>query len=160
MATRFDDDIIFTGAVTLTPKTGAVQTQFLPKRFVSAAITSLTGGQASQAKAVSGLPAAIIPIAAYVIQTGTITSSNGSTTGLTVSLGVSGSTSGYLAAGANLIAAGGRKENAAGTLLGSYRAADSLLATFTATGGSADLAHIVGLSMRVVVYYLEVATEA
>lgn len=54
----------------------------------------------------------------------------------------------------------GRKENASGSLLGGYRAADALLATFTATGGGTDLAHISGLNLRAVVYYLEVATEA
>ncbi|MCY0990654.1 hypothetical protein OV203_26155 [Nannocystis sp. ILAH1] len=168
MATRYDDAITFTGPVTFT---GSVTTtpsspasaSFMVKRWVSGAITqaNLVGAQASQSVAVPGtFPTNVVPLGAYLVTTADTTSSSGDTTSLTASLGVSGSTQGYLAAGLNLIGAGaGRRMNLAGTILGGFRGVDSLLLTLTATGGSPDLADISALAIRVVVLYVEVSAE-
>lgn len=152
----FEDAVTFGAA--LTPPTNT----FFVKRWVSAELTEadLVGGQASQALAVADFPAGCVPIAAYTTMTTAPVSGDAGTTTFTISLGVSGSAAGFLAAGVNLIGAGtGRKQHAHGTLLNSYRSADSLLATVTAGGSGPDLVNITALGFKVVVYYLEVATE-
>lgn len=125
-------------------------------RWVSAQVTEadITSGT-SQGIALSGFPTGVIPISAYLIADEQATSGNGSTTGLTAQLGVSGATGVYLNAGANLLSASttGRLANYAGSVLGSYRAADALLLTITATGGAPDVDHISNFAMRVVVDY-------
>ena len=158
-AVDFGTATVDLGDATVTLPTG----QYAPIRWVSDLIDEgdIVGGATSEAIAVPGTyPTGVIPIAAYLVTTKTTTSSNAGTTGLTLSLGISGATSGYLAAGANLVStAAGRKENAVGTLVGGYRSGDSLLLTLTATGGAANTAHISALGVKVVVYYLSVATE-
>lgn len=152
--------VTISGTVTTTPSSPSTAS-YLVKRWVSNTITqaALTGGQASQSVNLTGFPAGVVPIAAYLQTTATASSSNGNTTGATLSLGISGSTQGYLATGANVLGSAARLANAAGTLLGCYRAADTPQITVTATGGSPDLAHLT-ISMRAVVYYLEVSAEA
>lgn len=132
----------------------------LVTQWVSSQVTeaSIVGGSTTEALTVSGLPTTIKPIAVYFLADEAAASNNGATTTLTVSLGVSGATSGYLAAGANIIGVTGRLPNAGGTLLGSYRAADTLLITLTTNGGG-NTAHISNLALRVVVEYLPIDTE-
>lgn len=161
MATRFDDDITFTGLVTLTPKTGAVQTQFIPKRYVSQLITqaALSAG-ATCTVALTGEPTGMIPLACYVVTDETTTSSSGDTTGLTVEIGIGGDPDFHMVS-TSVFGAAGRKEAYAGVGIGAYRAADAIVAKFTAVGaGSEDCADISNLNMRVVLYYIEVAAEA
>lgn len=153
--------VTISGTVTTTPSSPATAS-YMVKRWVSDLITEddIAGGAASEAITVANWPVAAIPIAGYIVASEAATSSSGDTTGLTASLGVSGATSGYLAAGTSLIGATGRQQNATGTLLGSYRSNDTLLLTITATGGSPDTADIDNLALRVVFYYLEVSAEA
>lgn len=143
---QFDCPVTFTGTVTTAP-TSPATASFMVKRWVSNVITQadLTGG--------------VVLAASYLQTTATASSSNGNTTGATLSLGISGSTQGYLATGANVLGAAARLANAAGTLLGCYRAGDTPQITITATGGSPDLAHLT-ISVRAVVYYLEVSAES
>lgn len=133
------------------------------KRYVSQSITQadLTAG-VSCTVALTGEPTGILPLAAYVVTSATATSSSGDTTGLNVKVGPVADDDGYVQTSATLGAAG-RKERSSGSspaaMLGTYRAVDALLATFTATGGDPDCADISALAMKVVIYYVEVATE-
>ncbi|MCY1055426.1 hypothetical protein [Nannocystis sp. SCPEA4] len=157
---EFNCPVTFTGTVTTTPSSPATAS-YMVKRWVSPTITQadLTGGQASQSVNLTGFPGGVVLAASYLQTTATSSSSNGGTTGATLSLGISGSTQAYLATGANVLGAAARLSNAAGTLLGTYRASDVPQVTITATGGSPDLAHLT-LSCRAVVYYLEVTAES
>ncbi|WP_434424593.1 hypothetical protein [Nannocystis pusilla] len=152
--------VTFEGTITTAPSSPATAS-FMVKRWVSNVITQadLTGGQASQSVNLTGFPGGVVLAASYLQTTATSSSSNGSTTGATLSLGISGSTQGYLATGANVLGAAARLANAAGTLLGCYRAGDTPQITITATGGAPDLAHLT-ISVRAVVYYLEVSAES
>lgn len=134
--------------------------QFAVLRYVSQSITqaALTGGAATCTVALTGEPTTSIPLAAYVVTSGATTSSAGGTTGLTVKIGTSLDDDGYVAA-ISVFGAAGRKEGAPGVMLGGYRAGDSLIASFTATGGAADIAHIDALALKVVVLYATVAAE-
>ncbi len=129
-------------------------------RYVSQSIVhgDLTGGGAVSTIALTGEPTGWLPIAAYIVTSTGTTSSNAGTTGLTCSVGIAGVIEGYVAA-ASIFGAAGRKEAFGGTLLGSYRASDALIATVTATGGAADCAHIDSLALKIVVCYLAVSAE-
>lgn len=159
---QFDCPVSFTGAVDLSAGTITLPTtQFQVKRYVSQSIVhgDLTAGSATCTVALTGEPTGIIPIAAYAVTSVTTTSGNGSTTGLTVKIGPSGDDDGFLPA-VSIFGAASRKEGTApGAMLGSYRASDALIATFTATGGAAAIAHITAMAVKIVVLYLEVAAE-
>jgi len=157
---EFACPVTFSSTITTTPSAPATAS-YVMKRWVSNTITqaALTGGQASQSVNLTGFPAGCVPTAAYLQTTAAASSGNANTTGATMSLGISGSTQAYLATGANVLGSAARLANAAGTLLGSFRASDTPQITITATGGSPDLAHLT-ISMRAVVYYLEVSAEA
>lgn len=160
MSTRFDDDITFTGAVTLTPKTGAVQTQFIPKRYVSQLITqaALSSG-ATNTINLTGEPVGMIPLACYVMTDEATTSGNAATTGLTAEVGISGDPDFHMVS-TSVFGAASRKEAYAGVGIGAYRASDSIQLKLTAVGGgSENCSHITNLNMYVVLYYLEVASE-
>lgn len=168
MSTKEDDDYTFNGTTTFAGPvvmTGSVDIASatlanMPRRYISQSIVhgDLTGGAASATIALTGEPTGMIPIACYVITTATTTSSNGSTTGLTIKVGTSGDDDGYLQA-VSIFGAAGRKEGAPGVMLGGYRAAESLLVVLTATGGAADIGHISALAVKVVVVYIAAYTE-
>lgn len=134
---------------------------FVVKCWVSNRLTetNIVGGGASEFIAFTGFPAAVEPVAAYLLADEAATSGNANTTALTYSLGISTAVASYLQAGANMLGLTGRSANAAGTLLGTYRAADTVGLGLVATGGAPNTAHITNLAVRAVVYYLESATE-
>ena len=98
-------------------------------------------------------PSNVEVISAHLELNSTVTSGNANTNSLTASLGPSSATTGYLAAGANLINASGKRENAAGTLMGSRRAADTPQITLMAAGGAPDLTHITAFSAKAIITY-------
>lgn len=160
MSTIHRDAQIFKGTVdlsaaTLTPPTNAQ----LVKRYISQSVVhgALTGGAATCTVALTSEPTSLIPIGAYAETTVATTSSNGGTTGLTVKIGTSGDDDGYLPA-VSIFGAASRKEgNTPGALLLTHRSADALIATFTATGGAADIAHISALALNIVIVYIDVS---
>lgn len=160
MATQYNDDKQFNGLTTLAGGVAFATNTQAVLRYVSQSIVhgDLTGGQAVSTIALTGEPTGWIPVGAYMVTSAATTSSNGNTTGLTCSVGISGVTEGYLAA-ASVFGAAGRKEAFGGTLLGSYRSSDALIATITATGGTPNCAHINSLAIKIVVCYLAVSTE-
>lgn len=106
----------------------------------------------------SSPPTAMIPIGVYVTTASgdTVASSNGSTTGLAVEIGI-GSDADFYMASVSIFGTAGAKEGAPGVGLGGYRAADTIQAKFTATGGAPNVAHIIGMELSVTVYYMGVA---
>lgn len=103
-------------------------------------------------------PTAMIPIGVRVTTASgdTVASSNGSTTGLAVEIGI-GSDADFYMASVSIFGTAGAKEGAPGVGLGGYRAADTIQAKFTATGGAPNVAHIIGMELSVTVYYMGVA---
>ncbi len=161
MAT-FNDPITFTRGITITPATVAAGNAFVPvKRYVSQLITqaALSAG-ATCTVALTGEPTGCIPIACYVVTDESTTSGDAATTGLAVEIGISGDANAYMES-TSVFGAAGRKEAYAGVLTGGYRAADAIVAKFTAAGaGSEDCADITNLNMRVVILYASVSAEA
>lgn len=132
------------------------------RRYVSQAITQadFTGGSATQSIALTGEPTGMLPDKVYVVTDGgPVASSSGDTTGLSCEVGIASDPDLFMQS-ANLLGAAGRKEAYAGQGLHGYRAADPIEIKFTATGPAADLAHITGLSVRVVMVYNEVSAES
>lgn len=160
MSTIYNDDLTFKRDVTFEATPTMPSTSLLVKRYVSQSIVhgALTGGAATCTVALTGEPTGMIPIACYAVTSVTTTSGNSNTTGLTIKVGNSGDDDGYLAA-VSVFGAAGRKEGAPGAQLQGYRASDALIATFTATGPAADIAHITALAVKIVVLYIEVASE-
>lgn len=168
MSTIHKDDKIFEGAVTLKggvtidPASVSAASTFVPTlRYVSQLITqaNLSAG-ATCTVALTGEPTAMIPQACYVVTDETTTSGSGDTTGLTVEIGISGDDDAYMVS-TSVFGAAGRKEAFAGAVIDSYRAADAIVAKFTAVGaGSEDCADITNLNMRVVILYYPVTAEA
>lgn len=131
-----------------------------------------TSGNVTQADFISGasqsinlpagadgaFPANVEVVSAHIELMSTVVNGDAvNTSALTASLGIAAATAGYLAAGANLIGQTGKRENAAGTLLGSRRAADTPQLTLTATGNAPDVAHITTFAARAVITYWPVA---
>lgn len=100
-------------------------------------------------------PTGVQVMGAYIEVTTAITITGGDTTSCVLGLGVSGNPTSYLATGANLAGAGtGKKENATGTLVGSYRAADTPQLYVSGGGGDPDMADINTFGARAVIFYL------
>ncbi len=168
MPTHYDDDKTFNGAVTLKggvtidpASVSAANTFVATKRYVSQVITqaNLSAG-ATCTVALTGEPTTMIPQACYVVTDETTTSGSGDTTGLTVEIGISGDDDAYMVS-TSVFGAAGRKEAFAGAVIDSYRAADAIVAKFTAVGaGSEDCADISNLNLRVVILYASVSAEA
>lgn len=170
MSTREDDDFTFNGTTTFagpvvmagTVDISSATLANMPRRYVSQSIVhgALTGGSATCTVALTGEPTTgMMPIACYAVTSATTTSGDGSTTGLTVKIGTSGDDDGYLQE-ISIFGAAGRKEGASGVMIGGYRGdAEALIATFTATGGAADCAHITALALKIVVVYIAPYTE-
>jgi hypothetical protein len=100
-------------------------------------------------------PTAITPIGVLVTTASgdTVASSNGSTTGLAVEIGIASDPDLYMTS-ISVFGAAGAKQGAPGVGLGGYRAADTIQAKFTATGGAPDVGHITGMELTATVYYL------
>lgn len=145
------------GADSITLPTGMA----MVRTWTSGSVTqaSLVGGATSQsinlpAGAQGAFPSAVQVLGAYLETTGSVTTTGGDTTTVACALGVSGSPTSYLAAGADLVGgAVAKKENATGTLIGSYRAADTPQLYVSAGGGDPDVADITALSVRAVITY-------
>lgn len=168
MSTNYDDDKVFNGSatfkggITIDPSSVANANTFVPiKRYVSQLITQadLSSG-ATCTVALTGEPTAMIPQACYVVTDESTTSGNGATTGLTCEVGIAGDPD-FLMVSTSVFGAAGRKEAYAGVGIGSYRAADAIVAKFTAVGaGSEDCDDISNLNLRVVILYYPVSAEA
>lgn len=172
------DDAQITGDLTVTGTTqlnGAVNfatgsvitlptNNFLVKRYVSNAITQadLLAGATQTIALVPAFPLNVTPIGGYVVTSVETTSSSGDTTGLTSQIGVATDPNGVVDVVSIFGAAGRKQTTAGGAFLGCLRLADNpLQILLTATGaGAEDLLDINQLSVRAVVYYLEVAAEA
>lgn len=157
---QFATPVTFESTVTFSAPVGTVQSQFVVQRYVSQKITesALSSGTTNTIN-LTGEPTAMIPVAAYVVTDEATTSGNVATTGLTVEIGISGDPNFHLES-TSVFGAAGRKEAYAGVGMGGYRSADAIQAKFTAVGaGSENCSHITNLSMYVVIYYLQVATE-
>lgn len=156
-------DLTVSGAVDLSGADSITlpSTHYVARRYVSQAITTtaLSAG-ATCTVALTGEPTTMIPLACYVVTSVATTSSSVNTTGLTVEIGISGDDNFYMES-TSVFGAAGRKEAYAGVGMGGYRAADSIVAKFSAVGGgSEDCGDIDALSMYVVIYYLTVAAES
>ena len=155
----FHEPITATNSVDLSAATVTLPTgQTAVKRYVSQriAMSDVTSG-ATQSIALTGEPAGSIPIAAYIecYATGGVSSSSGSTTGLTVEVGTAGDPDGYVKS-VSIFGVTGKVVGAVrGDMIGGYRGADALLLKLTATGGAPDVAHIAeNLDLKIVVIYL------
>lgn len=137
---------------TLTMPTGTRYYQQYTSQVITQA--DLTAG-ASCTVALTGEPTSDVPLAAYMVTALATTSSAGTTTGLTCQLGIAGLPASYIA-DTSIFGAAGLKEAYTGTLITTARAADALVATFTATGGTPDCAEINQLSITFVVLYASI----
>lgn len=159
----FEGAVTFKGGVTIDPASVSAASTFVPTlRYVSQLITqaNLSAG-ATCTVALTGEPTAMIPQACYVVTDEATTSGSGDTTGLTVEIGLNGGDADAYMVSTSVFGAAGRKEAFAGAVIDSYRAADAIVAKFTAVGaGSEDCADISNLNMRVVILYYPVSAEA
>lgn len=155
----FHDPITATSTVDLSAATVTLPTgQTAVKRYVSQSITAndVTSG-ATQSIALTGEPTGAIPIAAYVecYPGAGVSSSNGSTTGLTVEVGTAGDPDGYVKSVSIFGATSKVANGVQGDMIGCYRGTDALFLKLTATGGAPNVAHIAeNLYVKVVVIYL------
>lgn len=164
---KLDDTFECSKAVTFTSTvdlSGATVTQpsgqLAIKKWTSGIVpkASLSAGTSNSINLPAGddgaFPSGVVVLGAFIEVTTAITITGGDTTSVVLGLGVSGSPVSYLATGANLSGAGtGKKENAAGTLVGSYRAADTPQLYVTGSGGDPDMADIATFGAKAVVLY-------
>lgn len=139
-----------------TPADHQVVLRYRSQRLVN---DDLVGGAATQIIDLDDEPTGWIPIAAYIVTAAAISSGDAGTTGLTAEVGVSGDPDGYVTSH-SIFGAASRKQGPAGVMINSFRSSDALQLKLTATGGSADIADILGLDLKVVVLYLAVSAES
>jgi len=167
MTTRHDDPKYFSQPVTFAAAVDLSGATITPpsaertlKTWTSGIVpkASLSAGTSNSINLPAGsdgaFPTGVQILGAHIEVTTAITITGGDTTSVVLGLGVSGSPVSYLATGANLAGTGtGKKENATGTLVGSYRAADTLQLYVTGSGGDPDMADIATFGAKAQIFY-------
>lgn len=145
----FRDTLTFHKPLTAAAASGNRIPQFLEAPFVLADLVAGT-------LAFDDLPANVLILGVHIVITTALTFSNGNTTGVSAKIG-NADDDGF---GASIALAGtaGYRRPAPGVLVGGVVAGgeNGLVATFTATGGTPDLAHVSAGAGKVVVDFIEV----
>lgn len=145
----FRDTLTFHKPLTAAATSGNRIPRFVEIPFVKADLNAGT-------LAYAGLPANVLILGAHMKITTALTYSNGGTTGVTAKIG-NADDDGFGLSTAIAGAAGYRRFTP-GVLVGGVVAGSTggVVATFTATGGAADLAHVSAGAGVVVIDFLEV----
>lgn len=151
----FAPDVLDLSNATITMPT-SVDGPMVVQRYVSPVITSamLTPSGASKIITLTGAPVGAFILGTVVKTSGAVTSSNGSTTGLSIEVGYTADPDSVLKSMSVFGAAGIKTGPASLGVSQLQYEANTLEVKLTATGGAPDVTHIVGLGLTITVLYL------
>lgn len=144
----FRDELTFHKPLTAAAASGNRIPKFIEAPFVAADLVAGT-------LVYDDLPANVLVLGSHIVITTALTFSNGSTTGVSAKIG-NADDDGF---GTSIALAGtaGYRRPAPGALVGGVVAGGTsgLIATFTATGGAPNLAHVSAGAGKVVIDFIE-----
>jgi hypothetical protein len=147
----FRDSLTFHKPITAAAASGNRIPQFVEIPFVAADIVA-------GSVAYDDLPANVLILGARIVITTPLTFSNVGTTGVSAKIGNAAEDDAGFGTATAIAGAAGYRRFPPGALVGGTvpGGTDGVLASFTATGGAADLAHVSAGAGKVVVDFIEV----